>query len=215
MTITASFAVKRSNRFVSRVLKASSPFSPNSLGWPSEKLTTSGSAMVSKRDASPRLKDSRNSLFATLIAYKSSIGFPPFLSPIQASVDLVKKSAQQNSQVHCSFPKIPYSPLRKSYLQKRIEDSTGLRLCLSQMNEIRRCAQPRETVWAQISKTQGDTARTAMGQAGEVSKASPAPLRPRLPENYPGAQVPWGHYSRSIKNSPSAYARSARGGKER
>src|SRR5260370_22884451 len=50
MTITASFAVKRSNRFVSRVFKASNPPSPNSLGWPSEKLTRSGSAMASIRD---------------------------------------------------------------------------------------------------------------------------------------------------------------------
>jgi hypothetical protein len=53
-------------------------------------------------------------------------------------------------------------PIAEVLSSKRIEDSTGLRLCLSLMNEIRRCAQPRETVWAQISKAQGDAARSAM-----------------------------------------------------
>jgi len=31
------------------------------------------------------------------------------------------------------------------------------------MNGIRRCAQARETVWAQISKAQGDAGRSTMG----------------------------------------------------
>src|SRR5258705_11988834 len=34
MTITDSFPVKRSNRLVSRVFKASNPLAPNSLVWP-------------------------------------------------------------------------------------------------------------------------------------------------------------------------------------
>src|SRR6267142_5996867 len=73
MTITDSSAVKRSNRLVSRVFNTSNPLAQNSLGWPSEKLTRSGSAIASTRDASPRLKHSRNSVFAALIERKSSI----------------------------------------------------------------------------------------------------------------------------------------------
>src|SRR5260370_20689925 len=73
ITITDSFAVKRSNRFASRVFKASNPPPPNSLGWPSEKLTRSGSAMANIRDGSARLKPSRNSLLAALIRTRYAI----------------------------------------------------------------------------------------------------------------------------------------------
>src|SRR5215831_12570764 len=54
-------------------------------------------------------------------------------------------------------------PIAEVLSSKRIEDSIGLRLFRSLMNEIRRCAQPRETVWAQISKAPRDAARVAMG----------------------------------------------------
>src|SRR5258708_6186933 len=77
MTITTSFAVKRSNRFSSRVFRASNPLMPNSHGWPSEKLTRSGSAIASSRDAFEKLKQSRNSVLAVLIAYRSSISYLP------------------------------------------------------------------------------------------------------------------------------------------
>src|SRR6266436_5155865 len=73
MTITDSSAVKRSNRLVSRVFNTSNPLAQNSLGWPSEKLTMSWQAIDSIRDVSPRLKHSRNSVFAALIAKRLSM----------------------------------------------------------------------------------------------------------------------------------------------
>src|SRR5260221_12532598 len=73
MTITDSSAVKRSNRLVSRVFNTSNPLAQNSLGWPSEKLTRSGSAIASTRDVSPRLKHSQKSVFAALIAKRLSM----------------------------------------------------------------------------------------------------------------------------------------------
>src|ERR1700757_209511 len=68
-------ALKRSNSLVSRVFNTSSPLAQNSLGWPSEKLTRSGSAIASTRDASPVLKHSRNSVFAALIAKRLSMSY--------------------------------------------------------------------------------------------------------------------------------------------
>lgn len=76
MTITTSFAIKLSNKFSSRIFNASNPVLPNSLGWPSEKLTKSGSAIASSRDLSEKLKQSRNAVLAVLIAYKSSLFLP-------------------------------------------------------------------------------------------------------------------------------------------
>src|SRR5215472_1703529 len=76
-------------------------------------------------------------------------------------------------------------PIAEVLSSKRIEDSSGLRLCLSLMNEIRR--QPRETVWAQISKAQGDAARGAMDseffrqpvvRSGGVAHRLAAPTQP-------------------------------------
>src|SRR3974377_1917152 len=46
---------------------------------------------------------------------------------------------------------------------KRIEDLTSLRLCLSLMNEIRRCARRERQFGRKFQRSQGDAARSAMG----------------------------------------------------
>src|SRR3974377_2519708 len=46
---------------------------------------------------------------------------------------------------------------------KRIEDLTSLRLCLSLMNEIRRCARRERQFGRKFQRPQGDAARSAMG----------------------------------------------------
>ena len=69
-----------------------------------------------------------------------------------------------------SFPKIPSNPLRKSYILKTNGRLNRLALCLSLMNEIHRCAQPRETVPNENSvwRAGGFSVRTVTRRAARV-----------------------------------------------
>src|SRR6516162_10437072 len=84
-------------------------------------------------------------------------------------------------------PENSVQPIAEALSSKRIEDSTGLWLCLSLMNEIRPCARRERQFGRKFQRSQGDAARSAMGfcffrqpavRSGGAAHRLPGPTQP-------------------------------------